>query len=221
MKVACPNCGADVVFRSPALPVRICDYCQTSVMRIDEGVRAMGKAAVLPFDVSPIRLGMRGTFDGSAFEVVGRVRWGWTAGSWNEWLVLFADGSSGWIGDAMGQFSVLRERPLEMIHADALRTLRAGHPAIGAAIDVDGDSLVVADSREVHCIAAEGELPFAAPVGWTIHSVDFKGASGAAATFQRDGDESNFYVGRYVTLAELRPQNLREIDGWALPAAAA
>ena len=50
-----------------------------------------GKAS-LPFDVSPIQIGTMGTFEGVGFTVIGRVRWGWTDGSWNEWLLLFDDG---------------------------------------------------------------------------------------------------------------------------------
>lgn len=222
MNVACPNCGAEVVFRSPALPVRVCDYCRTTVMRIDEGVRDMGRAAVLPFDVSPIRMGTRGAFEGSGFEVVGRVRWGWAAGSWNEWLVLFADGTSGWLGEAMGQLMMLRERSLETVGDDTVAALARGEDvAIASRAAIDGETFVVTDSRQARCIAAEGELPFVARAGWTIHSVDLRSPGGAAATFQRDQSESSFYVGRYVTLAELHPQNLRPIDGWAMPAFAA
>lgn len=221
MRVACPNCGSQVVFRSPALPVRVCDYCRTSVMRIDDGVRAMGVAAVLPFDVSPIRIGTRGVYDRVNFDVIGRVRWGWDAGSWNEWLLLFADGSNGWLGDAMGQFSVLRERSLDSVNDRAVSALARGdHVPVGTEAVIDGETFVVADNRKAQCIAAEGELPLVAPAGWSVRSVDFRSNSGAAATFQRDGEESSFYVGRYVTLAELQPQGLRAIDGWAIPAAA-
>lgn len=208
------------MFRSPALPVRVCDHCRTSVMRIDEGVRDMGRAAVLPFDVSPVRMGTEGVFDGQGFAVIGRVRWGWSAGSWNEWLFLFADGAHGWLGDAMGEFSVLRERPVgELIHAGPWS--ETPDFSVGTSMFVDGEPMTVSDSREVRCIAAEGELPFVAPAGWTVHSIDLRGPSGAAATLQRDAEETSFYVGRYVTLAELRPRNLRSIDGWPLPAFAA
>lgn len=190
-------------------------------MRIDDGVRDMGKAAVLPFDVSPIRLGTRGVFDGKSFDVIGRVRWGWTAGSWNEWLLLFGDGSHGWLGDAMGQFSVLRERTLDDVQDGSIRGLARGNPiSIGDGVNIDGEAFVVADNRDARCIAAEGELPFVAPTDWTVRSIDFRSPSGAAATFQRDNEESSFYVGRYVTLAELQPRDLRAIDGWKTPAAA-
>ena len=123
LKVECPNCGAEVVFRSAGLPARICNYCRTMIVRSGEGVSAVGKAAELPFDVSPIQLGTRGRFEDHGFEVIGRVRWGWTDGSWNEWLLLFDDGSNAWLGEAMGQFMLLRERPLGEVQDIVVQSL--------------------------------------------------------------------------------------------------
>jgi ribosomal protein S27E len=222
LKVECPNCGAEVVFRSAGLPARICDYCRTMIVRSGEGVSAIGKAAELPFDVSPIQLGTSGRFGDHGFEVIGRVRWGWTDGSWNEWLLLFDDGSKAWLGEAMGQYMLLRERPLDELRAQAIRTLaQGGEVPVGTEAQVDGEILIVSDAREVVCIAAEGELPFTAPAGWTIFSVDFRSASGRCASLQRDGATADFYDGRYVTLAELKPTNLRDLEGWTAPAFAA
>lgn len=219
LKVSCPTCGAEVSFRSPALPSRVCDYCRTIIVRSGGEIEAVGEAAVLPFDVSPVAIGMRGTFDGQGFEVVGRVRWGWTDGSWNEWLLLFDDGSDAWLGDAMGQFMLLRERPIGEIRAEAVRALIAGEDvAVGTEAQIDEETLIVSDAREATCIAAEGELPFSAPAGWTIFSVDFRSRSGRCCTLQREGGLSTFYDGRYVTLDELAPRGLRAIEGWPMPA---
>ncbi len=222
MKVNCPNCGAEVSFRSAALPSRICDYCQTILVRRGEGVEAVGKAASLPFDVSPVQIGTRGTFQTHGFDVIGRVRWGWTDGSWNEWLLLFHDGSHGWLGEAMGQYMLLKERPLDEIRSPIVQAMAEGQRvAIGTEVQIDGGTLIVSDAREATCIAAEGELPFTAPAGWTIFSVDFRSESGRCASLQREEGEASFYDGRYVTLAELGPRNLRAIDGWPMPAFAA
>ncbi|MDB5721170.1 MAG: hypothetical protein JWP15_1788 [Alphaproteobacteria bacterium] len=218
VKVSCPSCGADIVFRSAALPARVCDYCRTMVVRSGDDVSAIGKAAELPFDVSPIRIGTSGRFEAQDFEVIGRVRWGWTDGSWNEWLLLFADGSNAWLGEAMGQLMLLRERPVGDLHDKAIETLAAGGEVpVGTEAQVDGETLIVSDARHVTCIAAEGELPFTAPAGWTIFSVDLRSASGRCASLQRDGKEADYYDGRYVTLDELAPSGLREMDGWSLP----
>jgi len=222
LKVPCPNCGAEVTFRSAALPSRVCDYCQTILVRRGDGVEAVGKAASLPFDVSPIQIGTRGTFESHGFEVIGRVRWGWTDGSWNEWLLMFDDGSHGWLGEAMGQYMMLRERPLGDIASGAVSLLAAGENVpIGLTAEIDGETLTAADAREATCIASEGELPFTAPAGWTIYSVDFRSGSGRCASLQREGTTPSFYDGRYVTLAELAPRNLRAMEGWPMPAFAA
>ena len=222
LKVPCPNCGAEVVFRSAALPSRVCDYCQTILVRRGERVEPVGKAASLPFDVSPVQIGTRGTFDDRNFEVIGRVRWGWTDGSWNEWLLLFDDGSNAWLGEAMGQFMLTRERPLGDIAAPAVNALAEGENVpVGSQAEVDGETLIVSDAREATCIAAEGELPFPAPTGLTIYSVDFRTTSGRVASLQREEGMPSFYDGRYVTLAELKPRNLRAIEGWPMPAYAA
>ena len=102
------------------------------------------------------------------------------------------------------------------------RTLqKGGRVPIGAEMELDGEVMIVSDAREASCIAAEGELPFTAPAGWTIFSVDFRSASGRCASLQRDGEQADFYDGRYVTLAELNPSNLRELEGWRLPSFAA
>lgn len=222
LHVPCPHCGADVVFRSPALPSRVCDYCRTMLVRSDAGVAEVGEAAALPFDVSPVRIGMRGHADDKGFEVIGRVRWSWTDGAWNEWLLLFEDGGNAWLGEAMGQFMLLWKRPFAEVRTKALRTVAGGGEAVpGTEVQLFREKLTVADAREVLCIAAEGELPFTPRPGWRVYSVDLRGRGDACANLQRDGGEVSFYLGRYVTLAELRPSGLRAIEGWALPGYAA
>ena len=218
LHLPCPHCGADVVFKSPALPARVCDNCRTLLVRTDEGIEQAGEVAVLPFDVSPIQRGTSGQFGGKAFEVIGRIRWGWTDGSWNEWLLFFQDGGYAWLGEAMGQYLLTREVPLSAIRSPRLRAMiAAGDAVIGTKAEIDGETFIVSDAREVECLAAEGELPFRAPSGWRIYSVDLRSESGNAASLQRDGEEISTYLGRYVSLAELAPRNLRPIEGWALP----
>lgn len=222
LMVNCPNCGAEVGFRSAALPARVCDRCRTLLVRNDTGVLAVGQSAALPFDVSPVRIGMRGRVDEQPFEVIGRVRWAWTDGAWNEWLLLFGDGSHGWLGEAMGEFMLQRERPFSQVQTRALKDIAKGEDAVpGREVTLDARKLTIGDARDVICIAAEGELPFTPTPGWKLYSVDLRGPNGECATLQRDALTTSFYQGRYVTLAELAPTGLRAIEGWPLPAYAA
>jgi hypothetical protein len=43
--------------------------------------------------------------------VVGRIQLRYDAGFWNEWYILFDDGSAGWLSDASGQYASPSTRP--------------------------------------------------------------------------------------------------------------
>ncbi|MFV0623311.1 DUF4178 domain-containing protein [Sphingomonas sp. ac-8] len=218
LRFSCPNCGASVAFRSAALPNVVCDYCRSVIVRTDDGIGVVGTQAALPFDVSPIQRGTRGRFDDRAFEVIGRVRWRWSDGAWNEWLCLFGQDEHGWLGEAMGQFMMTFERPMQDVRSPKLRRIASGGDAIpGTRVDVGKRAYAVGDAREVTCIAAEGELPFKAPPGWRLYSVDLRSTDGSVATLQREASGTSFYEGRYVTLADLHATDLRAIEGWAMP----
>jgi hypothetical protein len=49
-------------------------------------------------------------------------------------------------------------------------------------------------------------------------NVDFRSEAGGALSLQRDGDGVSAWLGRYVSLDELKPVGLRKITGWHIPA---
>ena len=65
---------------------------------------------------------------------------------------------------------------------------------------------------------SEGDLPFPTPPDWTMTNVDFRSSDGTALSLQRDRDGTSAWAGLYCDLAALHPTNLRQIEGWALPA---
>jgi Domain of unknown function (DUF4178) len=219
--LACPSCGAPVPVRSAALPYVTCGYCHTLIRREGEALTAIGKAAVLPFDVSPLQLGTGGSFAGVRFTVVGRVRWGWADGSWNEWLLECSDGTPRWLGEAMGSFMLTREQP-DLLDQPVLRAFADGGAiALGAIVDVGGTPYAASDIKEAQCLGSEGDLSRPTPAGATQWSVDFRAPSGGALSVQRDSDGASAWLGSHVELADLGPTNLRALDGWSIPVLAA
>lgn len=213
----CPNCGAPIRFRSADLPVKVCDSCRSAIVRNGDHLQAMGKIAEVPEDVSPLQIGSRGEDGGRAFELVGRVRWRWSGGGWNEWLALFDDGGTAWIGEAMGRFMVLRlakpgpgNKVIQHMQNDA----KIG---VGTTSTIAGTDYMVTDVKQAACAGSEGELPFSAPLGLTIRSVDLMGRDGRCASIQKDRGEVLLYTGHYASLADLRPTNLRAFEGWPMP----
>lgn len=217
--INCPSCGAPIELRSAAVPYSVCPYCQSVVMHQGDQPVEVGKAAVLPFDVSPIQLGTTGEVDGVRFEVVGRVRWGWTDGSWNEWLLQCSDGVERWLGEAMGMFQYLTEKPDAMMDPLLQRFAAGGPIAIAEQAVIDGITFAASDIKEAKCLGGEGSLPFPTPADWTMVSVDFKGKTGESLSVQRDAQGTGAYEGRYLDLAAMKVRGLRQIEGWTLPEA--
>jgi hypothetical protein len=192
------------------------------VVRDGERLRRVGEAAEVPDDVSPLQLGVRARDNDAGFELVGRVRWRWTDGGWSEWLALFDDGSHGWLSEAGGRHMLTHPVPGGGTRTGVVQSVMAGNRVeIGADGQIGRVKYVVVDAREAWCVGSEGELPFAAVPGTRTYSVDLVGAGGLCASVQREGDRTEAFAGRYVTLAELSPRGLRRFEGWPVPGWAA
>lgn len=213
----CPSCGAPLPLRSAALAYATCEYCRALVLREGQCVQDIGKVAAVPFDVSPLQLRTRLWVDSIPLTLVGRVRWGWEAGSWNEWLALGDDGEHRWVGEAMGQYLVSREAPALLDQAAAQGFAATGAIALGDTLALGKAVLAVTDIKQAHCLGADGDLPFAPLPGRTMSSVDLRGPGAEAIALQRDADGTTAWAGRWYELAELTPRHLRAIDGWTIP----
>ncbi|MES2058135.1 MAG: DUF4178 domain-containing protein [Pseudomonadota bacterium] len=222
LDATCPSCGAAIHFQTADLPAKVCDYCRSLVMRNGDQLEAIGTVAEVPEDVSPLRIGTRGSDGGMGFELIGRVRWRWSDGGWNEWLALFDDGSSAWLSEAMGRYMLLRAVEHGATRTEAVKRLREGQKvSLGTKAIIDGIEYRVTDIKDVTCVASEGELPFRAPAGLKIVSVDLMAGDGHCASLQKEDGDVSVYAGRYVSLAELRATGLRAFDGWPMPQYAA
>lgn len=213
----CPSCGAALPVRSAALPYCTCGYCRSLLLRDGLEVQDVGKVAVLPPDVSPIQLGTSLRVEGLSLTVVGRVRWGWADGSWNEWLLDGGDGTERWLGEAMGAFMLTAARP-DLLEQPMIQGFAAsGAVAVGTRLVVEGVGLLAIDCKEAQCLGSEGDLPFPTLPGRTMTSIDFRGPNREAVSLQRDERGPSVWLGYYSDLAALAPANLRAIDGWSIP----
>lgn len=215
--INCPSCGAALPVRGPGVPYTVCRYCQSLILRGEQSVEDVGKVALVPDDISPVSIGTRFHLGGQDFITAGRVRWGWSGGSWNEWLLFSADGQSRWLGEAMGMYMLTTERPdaagLPLAQAIARR-----EPVVpGQSLELDGIAFEVADVKQAECLGGEGDLPFRALPGWTMTNVDFRSPTRDALSIQHDADGTHAWLGMWHELADLNPRGLRELEGWPMP----
>lgn len=212
---SCPSCGAQGAFHSTISVYAVCAYCQSMVMRQDVDVTAFGKMADLPPDMSPLQIGTAGTFDGTQFSLLGRVKTGWQDGAWNEWFMLTDDGRKGWLVEAQGFFAGCFESPMETDGQLLInRNFSVWKPKPGDGVGAGGVTYAVVDIKQATCLGSEGELPYIANLGRKSLVVDLADGEQGFASLEIYQGEARFYRGHYVTFDALALTNLRPLEGW-------
>ena len=86
LQSTCPSCGGPIEFTAGSTIVLVCPYCRSAVARTDRGLQDLGKVAEIVESQSPLKLGLKGTFNGQRFELTGRAQMRHELGGfWEEW----------------------------------------------------------------------------------------------------------------------------------------
>jgi hypothetical protein len=132
----------------------------------------------------------------------------WEQGRWNEWHLAFNDGQSGWLSDAQAQYAVsFQVPPASPLPAEG--TLRRG-----MAFNWDQGPYILTHITKARYIGFEGELPFTTSDRNDMIFVDLRTPTGRFGTIDYSETPPLLYLGREVTFAELKMQNVRQFEGW-------
>ncbi|RPH43296.1 MAG: DUF4178 domain-containing protein [Burkholderiales bacterium] len=201
----CPSCGAKVSLRASASTTAVCAFCKSTLVRRADALERIGVQGELLEDYARVQIGTGGTHEGRGFSVVGRIQLRDESGAWNEWYVLFEDGSTGWLSEASGQYALTFDRG----KAPGVATFEALAP--GRPVTIEGERWSVTDRRTARCTAAEGELPFPVDSRWEARVADLRRDDRLVTLDWSDGDPPTLYVGRAVALEALAPTLLRSL----------
>ncbi|BCS31794.1 hypothetical protein TBR22_A09980 [Luteitalea sp. TBR-22] len=183
-----------------------CESCRSVIVRHDVDIETIGEIADLPPDASPIQLGTQGSLDGQAFTVVGRIVYEYEQGRWNEWHLVYDNGTSGWLSDAQLEFAVSSvvtpDQPLPPLD----------RVTVGVDYTWNGRPLKVTTMTVAHYKGVEGELPFEYWGKDDVSFVDLRGHDATFGTIDYSDDAPLLFIGRLVAFEELNLRNLRTFD---------
>lgn len=206
-KSNCPNCGAAVQFRWSSAVQTACPYCKSIIVRTDVELKNVGKVADLPPDPSPIQLLTVGSFRNKAFQVAGRLVYEYENGGWNEWHIVFSDGSSGWLSDAQLQYAISTLAPGQSLPTND--QISRGKRLTFNDTDFEVATLTVAMYK-----GFEGELPFPYYGKSDMLFADLRTTGAQFGTLDYSEDPPLLYLGEWVEFDQLQLKNLRQFEGW-------
>ena len=208
MKFNCPSCGAPSQFNSNLSLFFTCPYCRTQVFKNENQIESMGQVADLPEDMSPLQLFSEGTYGGKSFKVLGRVKLKWDDGYWNEWYLGHSNGTTAWLAEAQGEW-------IYSVQINDIKVPAFREKDVGSSYSYNGAQFTFADFKQAKSFGFEGELPFKAVLGESRESIDLLGNRNPKfLSFETDDSGARAYLGTYVSLKELKINNLRKFHGW-------
>ena len=205
----CPSCGAPVKFLWSSAVQTTCEFCHSILVRTDVDLKRVGEVADLPEDASPIQIGTEGVFQNKSFVVVGRILYEYEQGGWNEWHIVYNDGSSGWLADAqlVYDLSWLTKPPGSLPPNDQI--------ARGNVFRWNGKEYEITSITKAHYKGVQGELPFEYWDKSDLIFADLRTTGGEFATLDYSENPPLLFLGREVEFDDLHLKNLRQFEGWA------
>lgn len=200
LQANCPSCGAPIEFKAGSTIVLVCPFCRSAVARTDRGLEDLGKVAEIATSESPLRLGLKGTYNNARFELTGRAQLRHELGGyWDEWYATFSNGWVGWLAEAQGRFYLTFYQPLpEGASPPSFAALQLGQ----IVSEIPG-GLMVQEKGHGTSVAADGEIPYKLTPGEQFAYADLAGKNNAFATIDYSIEPPWVFVGSQVTLDEI------------------
>ncbi len=196
----CPSCAAPIEFKAGSSIVVVCAFCRSAVARTDRGLEDIGKVAEIVESQSPLKLGLKGSYKDTRFELTGRAQIKHELGGvWDEWYATFSNGWVGWLAEAQGRFYLTFYQPLQNALPSFI-DLQLGQ--VVAEIPT-ATPLMVQEKGRATTIAADGEIPYKLVPGEQFEYADLAGKNNAFATIDYSIDPPWAFVGSQVTLDEI------------------
>ncbi len=198
----CPSCAGPLEFTSGSTIVIVCPFCRSAISRTDRALEDLGKVAEIVQSESPLKLGLKGTYKDSRFELTGRAQLKHElGGTWDEWYATFSNGSVGWLAEAQGRFYLTFYQPLPA--GTVLPTFEGLQLGQTLPEIPNPTPLMVQERGKGTLLAADGEIPYKLTPGEQFQYADLAGKNNAFATIDYSMDPPWVFVGSQVTLAEI------------------
>lgn len=193
---ACPTCGAPLDIKNRFVKMVACDFCGQTLLLKDTGLDPTGKSAKLIELPSKLYIDASGTISGTPFEVLGRLRYQYDSGMWDEWFVMLEGHQPGWLVEDEGTFKLYHKSTLSSA-IPAYEQIR-----VGSTIDIGGKTVFITEKGDANIVGGEGQLAFNILPGDEIRYLD--GNCGPEqVSIEFTSSEIELLIGKAVPIDEI------------------
>ena len=197
-RISCPSCGAGHDLYNPGIVMIACEYCGNALYWDADKVKDAGQQSILAEGFSRLYRGATGKLKNRSFFVMGRVRYSFGHGFWDEWFLEFGDGSIGWLTEDNHEFALEKRSAAKKLPPfDKLTP--------GLRFTVRGISFVVEEIGQAECLGMEGDLPIDVQSGETYAFTDASSQDGKHSLgLEYDRQPPVVYFGQWLKYQDIR-----------------
>lgn len=202
----CPSCGAQIEADSRFAYMVVCESCDSSVVLDARAAHVAGKMSTLKPPSGVLYTGATGTLGEQEFRVLGRVRYGYGQGLWDEWFVSLEDGDCVWVSEDEDDLTVET-----YVH---LPGTSFGHDFLepGDRIRLGQEGFTVTEKDVATCEGGEGQLPFMIVPGERVPFLDLTGDD-RFGTVEFEDDGVRVFVGKRISPERIELDRTRQEAG--------
>lgn len=170
----------------------VCSACNSTHLLASGRLEDVGKSAILTDFPSIFELHRKFRHKDWKFTPVGRVRYDYGDGWWDEWFVRSDNGKESWVSVDEGDIAIeaLIQKGVRVPEFDALR--------VGGSLVINRVKMTVIEKNSCTMVGAEGELPFRIIPGETYNYVDLLGPKRLSFTIEYQSDAIDCYKGVWI-----------------------
>jgi len=192
VSLTCPSCGNVInqMTRSPQMVV--CPACNSTHLLNSGRLEDVGKSVILTDFPSIFELHRAFCHKDWKFTPVGRVRYDYGDGWWDEWYVRSDNGKESWVSVDEGEIAIesLVQKDLKIPSFEELR--------VGGSLLINRIKMTVIEKNSCTMVGAEGELPFKIIPNETYNYVDLLGPKRLSFTIEYQNNAVDCYKGVWI-----------------------
>jgi hypothetical protein len=197
-QLQCENCGGALEVANQFVRSVTCRFCGSAyIVSGDSTLSANGQGTSLANYPSRVSVGSRGKMKGRGFQVLGRIRYTYDEGFWDEWQIMWDDDAPpSWLEEDEGYWTLFDKMRLRetITSYDSIR--------VGASVTINGMQVFITERRTSRVMGSEGQFSAVMPIqGQFGYATGNAGEQIVSVNFWED--EIEVSRGQEVALTEL------------------
>jgi hypothetical protein len=186
----CPACAGSLDLHFRYTKMLTCSHCDSLLFLEDESVKLRGKQSVLADYPSLFSLHDTFRYKAWSFTPIGRARFDYGKGYWDEWWVIGGNDAK-WVSVDEGDIAI--EKPI-----DIKEPINKQKLIVGNSINLFKQNLLITEHGQAQCIGVEGELPEILNLGDTFDYYHLSGQRGRLFTLELEDNNVSCFEGQWV-----------------------